>query len=112
MMSAWCANLPRLGCTRIEYAVFTVSWFSYRLYCQIEIGRLKWCAGSVVLPFDDGDSPLDIAVQTWEKSMSPALIWIDIIVISAVIAVYLANRPGTPGLPSSSYYLNGKGPKP
>lgn len=44
--------------------------------------------------------------------MSPALIWIDIIVISAVIAVYLANRPGTPGLPTSSYYLNGKGPKP
>ena len=44
--------------------------------------------------------------------MSPALIWINIIVFSGVYAAYLLNLPGTPGLPSSSYYLNGKGPKP
>jgi len=44
--------------------------------------------------------------------MNPALIWIDIIIISAVYGVYLLNLPGTPGIPSSSYYLNGKGPKP
>ncbi len=44
--------------------------------------------------------------------MSPALIWIDIIVLSIIIMVYLINRPGTPGIPSNSYYINGKGPKP
>jgi hypothetical protein len=44
--------------------------------------------------------------------MNPALIWIDIIVISAVYTGYLLSLPGTPGLPSSSYYINGKGPKP
>lgn len=44
--------------------------------------------------------------------MNPALLWIDIIVISAIYMAYLANLPGTPGIPSSSYYLNGKGRKP
>ncbi len=44
--------------------------------------------------------------------MNPALIWIDIIVVSAVYAAWLLNRPGVVGLPTSSYYLNGKGPKP
>ncbi len=44
--------------------------------------------------------------------MSPALLWIDILVIAGIVAAYLANLPGTPGLPTSSYYLNGKGPKP
>ena len=44
--------------------------------------------------------------------MSAALIWIDIIVIGGIATAYLANLPGTVGLPSSSYYLNGKGPKP
>jgi len=44
--------------------------------------------------------------------MSAALIWIDIIVISAIIMAYLGSLPGTPGIPSSSYYLNGKGKKP
>jgi hypothetical protein len=43
--------------------------------------------------------------------MNPALIWIDIIVVSFVIMVYLGNIKGTPGIPSSSYYLNGKKPK-
>ncbi len=44
--------------------------------------------------------------------MNPALLWIDIIVVAFVIAVWLLRKPGTPGLPTSSYYLNGKGPKP
>ncbi len=44
--------------------------------------------------------------------MNPALIWINIIVFSAIYAAYLLNRPGAPGLPTNSYYLNGKGPKP
>jgi len=46
------------------------------------------------------------------KGMNPALLWIDILVIAGIVAAYLANLPRTPGIPSSSYYLNGKGPKP
>jgi hypothetical protein len=39
---------------------------------------------------------------------NPALIWIDIIIVSFVIAVYLLNKQGAAGIPSSSYYLDGK----
>jgi hypothetical protein len=40
--------------------------------------------------------------------MNPALIWIDIIVVSFVIAVYLCNIKGSPNIPSSSLYLDGR----
>ena len=63
-------------------------------------------------PYYYADDQLEAAVQTREKNINPALIWIDIIIISAIIMAYLASLPGTPGIPSSSYYLNGKGPKP
>ncbi len=44
--------------------------------------------------------------------MNPALIWIDIIIFAFVIMVYLAYLKGAVNVPTSSYYLNGKGPKP
>ena len=44
--------------------------------------------------------------------MNPALLWIDILVLAGIIAIYLVRLPGSPNLPSSSYYINGKGPKP
>jgi hypothetical protein len=97
---------------QLEYALFTVSWFGYRLYHQVQSGRLKGCATSVASHSYHTDGRLETAVQTREKKMSPALIWIDIIIVSAIIMAYLATLPGTPGIPSSSYYLNGKGPKP
>ncbi len=40
--------------------------------------------------------------------MNPALIWIDIIILSFAYSVYLLNKKGADGIPSSSYYLNGK----
>jgi hypothetical protein len=43
--------------------------------------------------------------------MNPALLWIDIIVVAFVIAVYLLNQKGSDNIPSSSYYLDGRGPK-
>ncbi|MFZ1108155.1 MAG: hypothetical protein WAN43_07405 [Rhodomicrobium sp.] len=43
--------------------------------------------------------------------MNPALIWIDIIVVSFVIAVYLLNKKSTSNIPSSSYYINGRASK-
>ena len=44
--------------------------------------------------------------------MNPAQLWIDILVIAGIVAAYFANLAGAPGIHSSPYYLNGKGPKP
>jgi hypothetical protein len=44
--------------------------------------------------------------------MNPALLWIDIIVVAFVISVYLVNIKGAVDVPSSSFYINGKDPKP
>jgi preprotein translocase subunit SecG len=43
--------------------------------------------------------------------MNPALIWIDIIVVSFVIVVYILNQKGSANIPSSSLYLDGRAPK-
>jgi hypothetical protein len=43
--------------------------------------------------------------------MNPALIWIDILVVAFVYATYLLNQKGSPNIPSSSYYLDGRGPR-
>ncbi len=43
--------------------------------------------------------------------MNPALIWIDIIIVSFVIMVYLANKQSGIEDMRSSYYLWGQGPK-
>jgi hypothetical protein len=39
---------------------------------------------------------------------NPALIWIDIIIVSFVFAVYLLNKKGAEGIPSSSLYLDNR----